>query len=275
MQAISNQENENLPILNGIVEFLNKFTPYELLQAHLKYNFNKSREENKTIDINVLIGQFKGRFYEMLYEEDTFINKLIQERELYNIHYTPVGKESLFIEHYNKKVMETIKIFCNHIIKSFCLHPDFEANKDRLNIEAFFTKWGNVFNEDSTNIDPETVTHTTLKTNYTEEQLKKLCKALITGKYIVKNTKVNNFVYIFSGKPLGRISKIEWLKSKKQAVWLLDKICLPYSFDTVNSCLESKFKPFDYNDRPKVGYNEIEEILKTLRPINATTPKPL
>lgn len=110
----------------------------------------------------------------------------------------------------------------------------------------------------------------TLKTIYNEDQLKKLFIALMAGKYIAENTKENDFIYIFSGKTIDMITRIKWKESKKKAIYLLDKICNSFSFDTVNNCIESKFKSFDYNDRPITGYSEIDNILKTLRPINAT-----
>jgi hypothetical protein len=109
-------------------------------------------------------------------------------------------------------------------------------------------------------------TEKTLQTNYTSEQIKKLLELLIGGNYI-KQINENNFIYFFSGKPLNGIPKIYWNKSKRLAVNLLDKICMNPSFTTVNNCIQTKYKKFDSNDRPKRDFNEIEGIIKLCDPL--------
>ena len=105
----------------------------------------------------------------------------------------------------------------------------------------------------------------TLLSKFSEEQLKILYKSLLEGEYISKQTKENTFIYNLSGEPLKGIPKIKWEKSKKKAVYLLDKTCVTFSFKTMNNCIETKFKDFDSNDRKKIGFSEIEDILEAIQ----------
>ncbi len=105
----------------------------------------------------------------------------------------------------------------------------------------------------------------TLQTKYDPEQLKKLRKALLEGKYIT-DIKEDVFVYLLSGKALNNMPKIKWKKSKNEAVYLLDNICIEFYFSTANNCIETFSKGLDSNNR-KNKYHEIDNILKTLRPM--------
>ncbi|MEP6466169.1 MAG: hypothetical protein ABJB05_07670 [Parafilimonas sp.] len=105
----------------------------------------------------------------------------------------------------------------------------------------------------------------TLQTLYDAEQLKNLRKALITRNYI-DEIKENDFIHLLSYKAVNEARKMKWKKSKSEAVYLLDCICIDLKFSTANKCIETNLKGLDSNNR-KGKYNDIDNILKTLRPI--------
>ena len=177
MEVISTKEEEmNLPVLNGIIDFLNRFGPNKLMQQHLIYDFQKSREENKTIELFVLINQVKRSLIGMYPEDKDYIKKLIDERDVYNIHNTQSGKENFFIQYYNKKVIETLNYYWDYIIERFSIHPDFkQSGKELLNmgmIKPIFKLWYDVF--DVNEIGNELKSNESLNCSLNDEQIKKI-----------------------------------------------------------------------------------------------------
>lgn len=103
-----------------------------------------------------------------------------------------------------------------------------------------------------------------LLTIYNIEQLKVLHKKLVSGGYI-SPISVNTFTYFLSGKPLDDgIEKIQWLKSKKKAFYLFNQIAVGFSLQRMNRTVKTKHKPFDSNDRPSSGYDEIDQLLQSV-----------
>ncbi len=141
---------------------------------------------------------------------------------------------------------------------------------DLQNLSDNFLKWVDYRNREET--------EKTLQTIFDSNELAKLRKALLKEKYIAV-IRENDFVYWLSGNSLNSMAKIKWIKTRgrKQLAYLLagtiknkNGICINFNFSTANKCFELIGNKLDSNDRPKSGYKEIDEILKTLRPILAT-----
>ena len=109
-----------------------------------------------------------------------------------------------------------------------------------------------------------------MKTTLNENQLSTLYKLLKAGKYI-KGTKENDFIIVLSNMTSHGALRINWVKSKKMAVNLLDKICYNFSFPTVNNCIKTEYKEIDSNDRPKRDYNEINTLVNKSRDCKLAT----
>lgn len=136
-------------------------------------------------------------------------------------------------------------------------------NSDHPQIRNYFRRLKKKYKEITSQEENGSANLLTLKTNLTEDQLKKLHKKL-NEKYI-KTISENNFVHLLTSKPINGIDKIKWLKTKTMAVYLFDKICLDFSFSILNKCVEKNNSGFDHNNRSKVKFDDIEEILKSIK----------
>jgi len=109
-----------------------------------------------------------------------------------------------------------------------------------------------------------------LKKNSTESlisdknrhQLNVIRKELIKLKYI-NNIPLDQFVKCLSGKEVFPQERIHWKTSKFRGYYFFSKLCSDFSIKRLNTsvvCIKGKF---DSNNKPTIGYEEIDSLLKS------------
>lgn len=107
----------------------------------------------------------------------------------------------------------------------------------------------------------------TFLSKYTLPRLNTIRERLIKAN-IIGDISENDFIYIFSGKPITEKMKlIKWKSSKVKAKNLLNKmVCEGFSNPIANKCFVLDKNPnnkiFDSNVKPTVGFPDIDDIFK-------------
>lgn len=120
--------------------------------------------------------------------------------------------------------------------------------------------------------------HTFFETGYTDEEKHKLFNGLVNGGFIHKETKIENFLFVFGGTETFDFKKIQWISTSALLAYLIDNCFegnalwektkngfIVHEKEPNKNYLKnvvSKYKSGEI-EKPK-GFNEIDKILNNL-----------
>ncbi len=150
-------DEKQFPFLNGVLKFLDTFTPYHHLDLYalkkydpIKYNGeideNAETLEQSEKDIVFLIGKVKRAMFDMIDSPKTlnYINNLLKERDRFSINISGKEQREYNIQTYNSYVIQDVERYTKFLQErlEITFHPYFkQPEKDRLNLPPFFTGW--------------------------------------------------------------------------------------------------------------------------------------